>query len=441
MLITVMVWAMQVAAQQDHFIFIRSEKSQPFYVRLQDRNLSSSAIGHIILSKLKDSTYNIVIGFPKNQFPEQEFSVPLNHKDRGFELKDLGGQGWALFDLQSLQLIQAAAGKPQAGGGGSAYGLVKKSDDFARLMAGVVNDTAVLYTFVAQAQPQPQPEPVVKNTVAVPKEEPADSAQVNMPAQVVTAPVVRADSVQQKAAAEPPVTAVIDTVQQKPAQEQVVENVPGKTVQDTARQVVNADSVAKDVVFDPPALPVIQVLDKKITDSGYHLTITDGQQDTIVIFIPLEKVTAQQEKEVAPLKDTVAKQPAQADTVMKNMQPVAAADTVQALQKEPKKLVMMNSDCRNFATSADLDKLRVKLLQEKDAPARINAAKKVFKTRCFSAQQVKALTELFPLDETKYDFLEAAYPFVSDTGNFKELVGLFDDPMYVQRFRRLVRLD
>src|SRR5215213_4759497 len=92
-------------AQQQYFVFIRSEKDQPFYVRMEERNLSSSPIGHIILSKLKDSTYNIVIGFPKSQFPEQEFIIPINKKDRGFELKNLGDKGWALFDVQSMQLI------------------------------------------------------------------------------------------------------------------------------------------------------------------------------------------------------------------------------------------------------------------------------------------------------------------------------------------------
>ena len=102
---------------------------------------------------------------------------------------------------------------------------------------------------------------------------------------------------------------------------------------------------------------------------------------------------------------------------------------------------MVNSDCKAFATPNDVDKLRVKLINEKDSEARLAAAKKVFKTRCFSALQIKALSEMFPYDEQKYKFLEMAYPFASDTGNFKGLVSLLKDPVYVQRFRKLVRLD
>ena len=120
---------------------------------------------------------------------------------------------------------------------------------------------------------------------------------------------------------------------------------------------------------------------------------------------------------------------------------VNAKDVVTDTSRKQAKLFMINSDCRAFATANDVDKLRVKLINEKDSEGRIAAARKVFKTKCFSALQIKALSENFPLDEQKYKFLEMAYPFVSDTGNFKSLVSLLQDPVYVQRFRKMVRLD
>ena len=66
-----------------------------------DRTYSSSALGHIILSRLKDSAYKLSVGFPNNQFPEQDYTIQLNKKDRGFELKNLPEKGWNLFDLPS----------------------------------------------------------------------------------------------------------------------------------------------------------------------------------------------------------------------------------------------------------------------------------------------------------------------------------------------------
>ncbi len=52
-------------SQQEYFIFIQTDNGQPFYLQLGDKTYSSSSIGHIIISKLADSTYTLNIGFPK----------------------------------------------------------------------------------------------------------------------------------------------------------------------------------------------------------------------------------------------------------------------------------------------------------------------------------------------------------------------------------------
>jgi len=67
---------------------------------------------------------------------------------------------------------------------------------------------------------------------------------------------------------------------------------------------------------------------------------------------------------------------------------------------------------------------------------RITAAHKVFKTKCFSTRQVKALSEVFSSDALKFRFLETAYPFVSDD-HFKELAELLADPAYNSKFRTM----
>src|SRR5215212_7264692 len=100
-----MGWFLHASAQQEYFVLIQGEKSQPFYARLGDKTYSSSAIGHLILSNLKDSAYTIVIGFPQNRFPEQEFLIRISKKDRGYQLKNLGEKGWSLFDTRTMELI------------------------------------------------------------------------------------------------------------------------------------------------------------------------------------------------------------------------------------------------------------------------------------------------------------------------------------------------
>ena len=73
--------------QQQYFVYIQSEDKQPFYVLLKGKTYSSSEYGHVILSKLADSTHHISIGFPKKAFPEQIFTISINKKDAGYQLK------------------------------------------------------------------------------------------------------------------------------------------------------------------------------------------------------------------------------------------------------------------------------------------------------------------------------------------------------------------
>ena len=99
-------------------------------------------------------------------------------------------------------------------------------------------------------------------------------------------------------------------------------------------------------------------------------------------------------------------------------------------------LPFVNSDCHNFATDYDVDKLRVKMLESAKDDDRILAARKVFKMKCFTTRQIRALSEVFTTDAAKFKFLESAYPFVSDD-HFAELSNLLADPVYSGRFRAM----
>lgn len=436
LLVICMGCLLQGFSQQSYFVLIQSEKSQPFYARMLDKNYSSSSIGHLIISNLKDSAYTVVIGFPQNSFPEQEFLIRVSKKDRGYQLKNLGDKGWALFDTRTLELISPVKAEKTTSGGTAVY--IKKTDDFARLMAGVVNDTAVMYAVV-----EPKVEEVIAKKDEVKKEEPKkeepkkeepNTVEVVAKEEVKTEDLKKEEVKKEEVKKEEPVVVKKDdTVNVKKPEVDVV-----KTEVEKKPDTVVSKPVEPVVVKEPeqkPALPVVKVVNQYNTDTGYHMVVVDDLKDSIQIFIPSDKDDKATAKQPAPQTKITSDVVGPDDTVKKTEE--AAVDTT----KKQAKLVMINSDCRSFAASNDVDKLRVKLLQEKDAAGRIAAAKKVFRTKCFNAQQVKGLTELFPYDDQKYLFLEAAYPFVSDTANFKELVSLFSDPVYNQRFRKLVRLD
>ena len=91
-------------AQEKNFIYIQSEKNQPFYVILNNKTNSSSLRGYLILPQIRLGKHLLIIGFPKNIFPEQQFVIDVT-EDKGYSLKRNSSNGWQLFDLNNFTLI------------------------------------------------------------------------------------------------------------------------------------------------------------------------------------------------------------------------------------------------------------------------------------------------------------------------------------------------
>lgn len=125
-------------AQQKHFIYIQADNRQPFYVRMDKDILSSSATGYLIIPKLVDSSYDLFIGFPKNEWPEQKVTCVVNNNDLGYLLKNFGEKGWGLFNFQTMDLVMANV-KPQD----DASLAVKNNDPFANALSDVVKDPKI----------------------------------------------------------------------------------------------------------------------------------------------------------------------------------------------------------------------------------------------------------------------------------------------------------
>lgn len=445
-------------AQQDYFVFLWADNQQPFYARLNETTYSSSAIGHLVISRLKDSVYNLVIGFPKKQFPEQTYRISFNQKDLDYQLKYRPEEGWVLVNAQTGQTI-----KPQEA-------LVKntnvslgerKTGQFAALMAGLVNDSAVLYkTIVKTEAPAHSPaEETKKDSVIAIKEATAQPTPV-------TAVTTGIDSAQVTTGA---LTSAIDTAK--------------LAVTDTLKTVDSNRTATVATIANPPTpLSSIVQLQERSRDTAKELIFTDSSAagtDTISVVIDLHKneLPAPGEVIAAPASidsvkatintpDTPAvreqtvvikeKDSAQATAAVTTPDTAATMPDTMALVKAAPKdsvivktdsavtakktLLLMNSDCTNFASEHDVDKLRVKMLNAASVDDRIGAAKKIFKTKCFVTRYIRGLSELFPRDEDRFKFFDAAYPFVSDTGNFRSLLDLFTDELYIARFKALVRM-
>ena len=427
---------LRVAAQQEYFVFIQEEAGQPFYVRMGEKNYSSSSSGHILIPSLKDSVYRLAIGFPKDRYPEQSFAIVIGQEDKGFDLKRTP-DGWALYDLRHLQFI-----RPVADGQGEDRGAqgVKRTDAYSQLMAGLVNDSAVLY---APGASVPGGESKEKGAAFAFNRRSSESEGAKASAdEAGTQPGVTQTQTGSKAQpalekeregnSKPqsnPIKPQLDTkAGPKPAVSPGKAQPPGEA---TASQAVSGANPLADKKHD-----IIQAGSYIASEWSQHIYIDRGGEipDTIVAIIEADTpVIAEQKRdaEVAIIEAAPAVIAGQTKDAV-TAQAMPAAQTV-----EKPKLQVINSDCRSFAGEQDLDKLRVKLLNEKEAYRKSMAAKTAFKAKCYSVKQVRALSELFDDDAGRYQFLETAYPYVSDTYNFADMVDLFKTEYYISRFKKL----
>ena len=396
---------------QDYFALIQTDNNQAFYARLDSQFYASSPAGHLILSQLKDSSYTITIGFPGQAFPEQRFIYSVHQKDQALRLKLADGTAWRLYDGQGGELKMAPEehqnDKPL-------FTSAKKDDAFSRLMAAVVQDTAVMYNTYAIITPSPSPAtapPVVQDTASSMVQGTLPATRDSSAVSLVSPPVPPLDTLHLSAIVRdtsPSLTAMRDTL-----------------------PLLTTTTLLSTAPAPTPPTVVVKLSERK-SPQALRLVYADHpankETDTIVVIIPMDSPTL---RPIHPSDTTHSLFPGGHGPNPDS--PTLSSGTV----SHPKStLPFVNSDCHSYATDYDLDRLRVRMLEAGKDDDRIQTAHKIFKTKCFSTQQIKALCEVFTTDTSRFKFLETAYPFVSDD-HFPELVTLLTDPVYSGKFRTM----
>ncbi len=419
-------------SQKVYFIYIQSEPRQPFYLKMQEKVYSSSASGYLILSKLHDSSYSFTIGFPQDKGPELGFSVTVGKKDHGYLLKNFGEKGWGLYDLQTLSVQYSASG-------------VMKTDTVAKTGN---KEVSAFTDMLSKAADDPS---LKDKTVQPVKEEKKTETQKTEPAikteeiKTVNDPVVKKpgikDTVIVAALNENKETGKPDTVAVKPAG--LVEN---KEVKNEA--VTIRDGEQKETAPDEYKLSVVTRRSESSTTEGFGLVFTDdnggGMVDTIRLLIPnprpvvdIVKTEPKEEKkflEIAPADTvkTVTEQPVKPEQEKTVVEKTVIKDTVTVQPEAPKK-------CPVIAAESDFFSLRKKMAAEEGDDNMISEARKYFKTKCFTTQQVKNLGALFLNDEGKYKFFDTAYDYVADPENFPSLQAELKDEYFIRRFKAMLK--
>ncbi len=410
-----------LAAQQNHFIYLQTENKQPFYVKLDKKLLSSSASGYLIIPKLQDGAYIFTIGFPKNVLTEQNLTCSVNKKDNGYLLKNFGDKGWGLFNLQTLEVIMAA----QKIADDPAVILVDKTDDFSKILSNVINDPSIAKT--------EEIKPLIKEEIK---------------------PVAEIKKVES-------VTPVI--------KEEI--KAVDETKKEDVKPVIREEIKPVEEIKKEESIKAATLITKLLSSTGadgtemIYVDIVNGKPDTVRLFIPVEiaPLVIQPEMKAEDPKPEVKKEEVKnteakfiditlpnpntkVDSASTLSAPVIITEKKADVVKAPAtanenivKPVMVNSDCKNFATEEDFLKLRKKMVAADNDDDMVTVAKKIFKSKCFTTEQIKNLSVLFLKDEGKYKIFDAAYPFVSDSYNFSILETQLTDAYFINRFKVMLR--
>ena len=194
---------------------------------------------------------------------------------------------------------------------------------------------------------------------------------------------------------------------------------------------------------------IIKRKSRKNSKEGIFMLYVDDNgdtKDTISVLIPSDK--KKQKDEQTKTEPVVSLQPTQQDDKLKALSkknkaaPKISDEEKQIIKEANKDLIvtsaMINSDCKNFATDEDFLKIRKKMVSENNDEDMVKAARKYFKTKCFTTEQIKNLSVLFLQDKGKYMFFNAAYPFVSDSDTLYTLENQLSDSYYITRFRAMI---
>jgi hypothetical protein len=319
-------------AQRVYFIYLQSENAQPFFVKMSEKVYSSSATGYVILSNLKDSTYNFSVGFPGGKVAEKRFGVQINQGDRGFLLKNFD-DGLGLFDLQSLGVIKAIAAADVPGN----VQMVAKTDAFTRLLAEAADDESLLTTAVVVKTEAPRKE-VKKEVEVTQKPDIAAETKVEPKSDVIA--VVDSNIVTTKP--EKPAVETAKTedqpLKQAPVKDLAVATVPAK---DTSMAIA---PVKKEEVKELKA-------DVKTEEAKTDLVKEEVKKDTVASqpVQPIEPVVKAEEKKVeetpietAPYKRSVVTKRSESSTtegfgLVFYDQQDGVVDTIRMLIPNPKK--------------------------------------------------------------------------------------------------------
>jgi hypothetical protein len=402
------------SAQKVYFLYLQSEDQSPFYVRMGDKIHSSANAGFLILPNLADGTYTFGLGFAKSTLPEAKFSVSISENDKGYIIKNFE-DGLSLFDFRDMSLVKSNS-VPRDN---TVY--ETKKDNFSSILSKAADDPSLLKVPVAKKEEAPKEKAQQAEVITAKVEEKAPEKPVETAPAASTLPEeTNGSAVKEGAAAG---STVITETAKKPT----AINTPPPAEE-------KGETTLQDIAFRPS---IIKRYSESSTTEGFGVIYFDswqGSVDTIRILIPSSKVKVVADTETASsteIQPMIEKH----DLPKEDPKTVAAAGTI---KEEPAKAARTSTSCKSLASEKDFLKLRKKMAAKDYEEGMLDEARKEFRARCYTVEQLRYLSTLFLTSASKYQFFDAAYAYATDKGNFASLGSEIKDEHYSKRFKALI---
>lgn len=423
-------------AQRSYFLYFETENAAPFYVKMGEKIYSATSSGYLILPEMGDSIYTVAIGFP-SVLVESRFRITVSGNDRGLLIRNPGPSP-VLADLQTNALTNPFIEEADKN-----VTYQQRTDDFTTLLSKAAGDPGLVYVAVRQTPP-----PVVQTVTplpVIPDQPLKKDSTFTVVRATDTATLVETITPPPPPPARTPVRDTTATVSLPAKDSSVLVTAPVSKDSTALTAITTApDQSAVTPPVSTPAVDSTVLTTPKVEEPPYHRSVvkkhaesstaegfglvyydrSDAGMDTIRLLIPNPRIVFHQ-------PDTVTTEGGMIDK--KEITITSAPDT--ASYKTPSAPV---NTCKTMASDADFFKLRKAMAAKVSDEAMVDEAKKSFRSRCFTTEQVKNLGSLFLTSAGKYQFFDAAYPHVSDPAQFSSLSSEIRDDYYLKRFKALV---
>lgn len=415
------------AQQTGYLILMDAENKQAFTIRVGDQLYVSSAHGHLVLSHLKDSLYRLNIRFPKKRTAELSFPVTVKNKDLGLQLKGVGSS-WVLYNWLTKETIKPVF---EVDSSRILEQGVKREDGFSRLMAAVVNDTAVMYNtykgpgFSRDTAEMAQRSRVKDSALVIKKQMPVKDTSSRMPP--------KANDLGSTASGLPStVNSQFSTFDNRDLaiKKQTLAKDTTNLAPPNSKRSLATVSVLPSLVNTSPktitsGVKKLREVSLKISRKLVFLDMgKDGKTDTITLFVYFETADTGLRKQLVK-EPLIARKAELTDTININKTSVKIKSAINMGKQ---------GVCEQLASVEDLESARSAILianSEKDKMAVASAA---FNQKCFSVLQLRLLTSLFVSDKARYRLMETARGHIADKEHFRELADMYTDKNFQKKF-------